>query len=628
MTQINCHIPITIRITGRLDESDFEQLSQTLVETLAKRIAYADKTIAAQRPEPALVTSSEVVREPYQSERELEVREGYELPSYQGPPQDAVVSFRRRTIPPKIKLALMSRLRLQVPALTVDPLFQAARTDGNPGWTTRLVVKPEQVVDSVELSVELFRDQTSGLSREEIVTIFQSLLDQRFGGESAREPWLWQAWDAREKSGVESMLRLNLDEMYTAAGLSTDPTADTGPRKRYVLLAYVVYPEHLSTFFVLPPGPPGGIGHLGETLDLPGENLDDLLKEEGGAYPRDVAMFSAWLIRGEYIKTLAGLIPATWRTMTDAQLTKYLGSRFTDAELRTMFLEKYTARASVKAQFRRANILAALAIGLIWARENIEEGEWETAAWKIGGSGATAYAFNKLLLARDPAAKAIMRSKGLEYGRWFKGVARGNKFVNFLTRRALPALLLWDLKDVLMSGGYGGPNIPFDLITEIDIDDPSTWHPPDPTLLDLGFNIWYRQKCTPLRLDACKQDVYVSMVEGSALVGLAKVMDIAPHQVSGLRNRIYRVEGDWDVSDFFLFSVVHRRVKASENIIVIGTGEESGLLVSGRGHYRTVKVLPANRAAVELFGSNKPKWVPRYVLYRVDIPTEYKLSAE
>ncbi len=335
------------------------------------------------------------------------------------------------------------------------------------------------------------------------------------------------------------------------------------------------------------------------------------LHKEGGAYPKDVAIFTSYMIRGGYIQQVAGLIPATWRTMSQDQLTKLLGEKFSEKELRTMFLDKYEARAAVKARFRKYNIVAALAIGLIWAKDNIAEGDWATAAAKVGGTGVAAYAFNKLLYSRDLPAKAIMQLKGKEFGRWFQGVGRTSKKFNFLIRRVGPALLIWDLKDILMSGGMGGPNIPFDLIVKIDIDDPSTWIEPNQTLLDFGFNIWYEQICTPIRKEACTATpLYLAKVEGSALGGLAKLLELAPRNIDELKNNLYRIEGELEL--------IGRKtivVSASSNALVIATGKVSPTQTSfSKGDYRDYEVVPANRSAENLLGGTEPRFIPQYVL--------------
>ncbi len=337
-------------------------------------------------------------------------------------------------------------------------------------------------------------------------------------------------------------------------------------------------------------------------------------RSDWAGYPDEMALFVTWLVRENYIRNVAGILPAAWRAMPEAELTTFLSSKYSEAEIKRQFLAKYAERKAIKQRFRKVNIVAALVIGLVWARENIEEGEWGTAAAKIGGAGFSAFVLNKLLYMRDPAAATIMAKRAGNFGRWFQGAARTNKLVNFLARDVARVLVIWDLKDLLLSGGYGGPNIPFDLIMEIDIDDESTWKEPDQALLNFGFNIWYQQKCTELRPEACGSPLYLGKVEGSAIMGLLRVLDIAPSDVPKLRQNLYRIEGDFDVVDFFIVSYVRRRVEASENVLVIATGRLSGMQVSGRGHFRNLEVIPANEAAVKLFGGKSKRWVPEYLL--------------
>jgi hypothetical protein len=103
---------------------------------------------------------------------------------------------------------------------------------------------------------------------------------------------------------------------------------------------------------------------------------------------------STYLVRDGYIQQVSGLLPAEWRSMSEAQLTSFLTEKYTEEELHAMFVEKYAERAAIKSSFRKFNIISALVIGLIWARETIKEGEWGTAAAKVGGMGMAAYVFN------------------------------------------------------------------------------------------------------------------------------------------------------------------------------------------------------------------------------------------
>lgn len=341
---------------------------------------------------------------------------------------------------------------------------------------------------------------------------------------------------------------------------------------------------------------------------------------EEGAYPSDVARFSSFLIRGGYIEELGKLLPPEWAKYSEKELTEFLAQKYTEDELKGMFLEKYAERMEIKATFRRKNIISALVTGLIWSRDNIKNGEWGTAAAKIAVSGAGAYTFNKFLYARDKSAEELMATKAGEYGRWFKGAARSNKIVDFLARDLGKALLLWDLKNALSSGGPDGPHIPWDIIETIDINDPATWKEPDPDLLNLGFNLWYRQACTPEFPNACGMDFYLGKVEGSLIAGVMKAFGLLPHGVEDLKGRLFRIEGDYDKTDLFIFSVTWMQVPASANVLVLSTGNYGEGSISGTGHYSKTEVFPANEAAVELFGGPRPRYIDSRLLKPVETP--------
>lgn len=237
-------------------------------------------------------------------------------------------------------------------------------------------------------------------------------------------------------------------------------------------------------------------------------------------YPREIADFSAWLLRNGYIRSVESLLPVAWRAMTEVELTRYLAAHYPEQDLKKMFLSTYDKRQAIKAAFRGYHIITALVIGLVWARENVQEGKWDEALMKVGGAGITAYALNKMLYARDPSAATIMASKGKQFGRWFKGASRTNPFVNRLTG----ALAIADVAQLFKSGGYDLPTIPWDIIVDIDINDETTWLKPNQKLLDFGFNIWYRQKCTKVHPEACAGNVYYGYVEGSLIKGMQNLI--------------------------------------------------------------------------------------------------------
>jgi hypothetical protein len=234
-------------------------------------------------------------------------------------------------------------------------------------------------------------------------------------------------------------------------------------------------------------------------------------------YPREVGDFTSWLIRQGYIRTVAAVLPGEWRGMSDQELTAYLSARYTEDELKTIYLAKWEERQAIKAGFRKLNIINGIVIGLIWARENVKNEEWGTAIAKVTGGGVAAYAFNRMLYARDATAAAKMAEAGDNFGKWFNGAARTNYRLNLFMQN----MLIADLAAGFRSGGVDPqtgieyPSIPWDIIYLIDIHDKSTWYPPNQKLLDLGFNIWYQQKCTPMYPEACETNIYLGHVDGS-----------------------------------------------------------------------------------------------------------------
>ncbi|MFL5899996.1 MAG: DUF4157 domain-containing protein, partial [Solirubrobacterales bacterium] len=236
------------------------------------------------------------------------------------------------------------------------------------------------------------------------------------------------------------------------------------------------------------------------------------LDEEEVAYPTEVARLATFLVRTKYIETVVALCPPEWRQMSEQQLTEFLTSHFSEQELRARYLDVWAERTAVKAKFRRYNVVTALVLGLLWARHDLAEGDFLSAAGKVGLSVGFTLGVNQLLYARDLSAEALMASKASRFGAWFQGAARTNRAVNFLARGMLPMLIL-DLP--LRSGAGEYPEIPFDIITEVDLDDPTTWSPPSETALNLGFNWWYRQRPNPNYPRSIGGNMYLAKVEGS-----------------------------------------------------------------------------------------------------------------
>ncbi len=93
MPQINCHIPVKLRITGRLADSQLAELGETLARTLKARIEFAERIIA-QRHGGYQRGPCEVVRESHDGARARSGGNEYALPSYDRSGQTRNVPIR------------------------------------------------------------------------------------------------------------------------------------------------------------------------------------------------------------------------------------------------------------------------------------------------------------------------------------------------------------------------------------------------------------------------------------------------------------------------------------------------------------------------------------------------------
>jgi hypothetical protein len=227
-------------------------------------------------------------------------------------------------------------------------------------------------------------------------------------------------------------------------------------------------------------------------------------------------LFAAWLIRTNYVVEVGKLIDPTWVLMEERQLTAYLSQKLSKVQIEQLFAKKSELRLLLKKRARNFSIFAAVAIALIWCRDDLESGRYGQAGMKFTATVGGALALNYYFYRRDKTAAQIMSKNMGNFGKWFQGVARTNRFVNFLLRRVAPALLIWDMRGIIMSGGMDGPNIPFDFIIEIDIFDRATWRKPPDVMLDFGMDFFYYQKPTK-QWPVGYQQVCFSVIRGSLL---------------------------------------------------------------------------------------------------------------
>src|SRR5687767_45563 len=94
MPQINCYLPIKLCITGRLSDTQLEQLSETLQRAISARISFANQEITAANGVDPLEGIAEVVREGFDPEHHDGATDSYQVPSYQRGGQPVGVSLR------------------------------------------------------------------------------------------------------------------------------------------------------------------------------------------------------------------------------------------------------------------------------------------------------------------------------------------------------------------------------------------------------------------------------------------------------------------------------------------------------------------------------------------------------
>jgi hypothetical protein len=102
-------------------------------------------------------------------------------------------------------------------------------------------------------------------------------------------------------------------------------------------------------------------------------------------------------------------------------------------------------------------------------------------------------------------------------------------------------------------------------------------------------------------------------------VNLLQLLDIGPHYESERDCVLYYMEGTFEPFDIGLTYLGGTRVRRSQAHLFWGTGQVSGSMVGGSGHYRRLQVEPATIGARDLLGiaagQYSPKWVDERLLH-------------
>jgi hypothetical protein len=93
--EINCYVPIKLRISGRVDDELLDGLERQLVPLIGARLALAERTIAGRGIGPGAAGGAEVVREDFQAAGYDPTTSRYGVPSYQGQGRPTALPVRR-----------------------------------------------------------------------------------------------------------------------------------------------------------------------------------------------------------------------------------------------------------------------------------------------------------------------------------------------------------------------------------------------------------------------------------------------------------------------------------------------------------------------------------------------------
>src|SRR5437667_1036682 len=101
MQQINCYIPIKVRVTGRLSDAQLAELSATVERMLSARMAVAQRTLLAHGVQARGTESMQPPVELFEPARWTPRADTYTVPSYKdgGTPTPVKIQKKRKKRP-------------------------------------------------------------------------------------------------------------------------------------------------------------------------------------------------------------------------------------------------------------------------------------------------------------------------------------------------------------------------------------------------------------------------------------------------------------------------------------------------------------------------------------------------
>ena len=157
-----------------------------------------------------------------------------------------------RIIPAHLKLAILSRGRILVPAANVKWLLELAVQNGAT-WPQRLQADLAQIIPKVPVTIELFFNQRPTMTEDQIDTTLQAYLALRHKQHLPQCHLLLFAWGTNAKRRqLEQLLGVDFTRLYSRPRVRVGPNED----HRYILLAYACLPAQITRFIAPEPKTP------------------------------------------------------------------------------------------------------------------------------------------------------------------------------------------------------------------------------------------------------------------------------------------------------------------------------------------------------------------------------------
>lgn len=150
----------------------------------------------------------------------------------------------KRVIPPHLKLAILSRGKIMVPADRIEFFLNVVRDNGET-WPDRMDAKLADIRPEYPVTFELFQNQRLLITPEEIRESIQGYLVLRHKQQLAKHCWmiLFTTTPGTDRMTIQTAMDVDIGELYRKPQVVIRPKDD---QYRYVLVCYVCLPPDVQ----------------------------------------------------------------------------------------------------------------------------------------------------------------------------------------------------------------------------------------------------------------------------------------------------------------------------------------------------------------------------------------------